>query len=32
MKNNFNGISDIYEINGGKDDFKIEELEVYQLL
>ena len=27
----FNGIKDIYEINGGKDVFKIKELEVYQL-
>ena len=32
IKNYFNGLGDIYEMNNGKDKFIIEELEVYQLL
>ena len=32
IKNYFNGLEDIYEMNDGKDKFIIEELEVYQLL
>ena len=32
LKEYFNGLEKIYEMNGGKDVYKIKELEVFQLL
>ena len=32
IKNNFNELKEVYEMNGGVKYFKIKELEVFQLL